>query len=335
VIDPLVTINEYSADALRFTLAVLAVQGRDIKLSKERLELIRNFTNKLFNASKFLLLNEASFKDLKDIEVKTKLGLYIKSRLNLATSEVREHLDSYRFNDAATTLYRFLWNEFCDWGIELAKAQKEAIGELGAIFKEAMKLLHPFMPFISEYLYQELSDTSLETSESIMIKPYPDDVTRNSEIEETFSLIIEAIVGIRRAKATLDIAGLIPKAAIKFGERKFDETFSSFIKLLAKVEDITFTTTKIDNAVRDVCDNLEVFIPLENVDLTPIVQRLNAQKIKIEKEVAKLENMLNNEKFVANAPKEVITQNQSALNDAKAKLSKVNDELDSLAKAAN
>jgi valyl-tRNA synthetase len=335
VIDPLDMINEFSADALRFTLAVLAVQGRDIRLSKDRLEQMRNFTNKLFNASRFLLLNEKSFKDLEDIHVQTKLGLYIKSRLNAAAKEVRDYLDNYRFNDAATTLYRFLWGEFCDWGIELAKAQKESVGELGAIFKEAMKLLHPFMPFISEYLYQELSGTSLETSESIMIKPYPADLTQDKETEETFSLVIEAIVGIRRAKATLDIAGVIPKAAVKLENKTIDETFSPFIKLLAKVEEITFTTTNLQNAVRDVGDNLEVFIPLENVDLSALIQRLNAQKIKLEKETAKLENMLSNEKFIANAPKEVVLQNQNALNDAKSKLSKIDDELNTLLRVKN
>ncbi|MDR3345778.1 MAG: valine--tRNA ligase [Campylobacteraceae bacterium] len=333
VIDPLDMINEFSADALRFTLAVLAVQGRDIRLSRDKLEQMRNFTNKLFNASRFLLLNEKSFKDVGEIEIKTELGLYMKSRLNAATKEVREYLESYRFNDAATTLYRFLWGEFCDWGIELAKAQKNAVSELGGIFKEAMKLLHPFMPFISEYLYQELGSTTLDEASSIMVKEYPSDLTQDEKIEETFSLIVEAIVGIRRAKATLDIAGTLPQAAIKLENKSIDEKFSPFIKLLAKVENVSFVSENPQNAVRDVGDNLEVFIPLENVDLTPLVQRLNAQKVKLEKESAKLEGMLGNERFVANAPKEVVEQNRAALNDAKSKLSKVDEELEALSKA--
>ena len=182
VIDPLDSIAEYSADTLRFTLAILAVQGRDIKLSGEKLEQIRNFTNKLYNASRFLLMNAEKFDDLETIQIKTPLGAYMKSRLALATQEVRAHFSDYRFNDAATTLYRFLWGEFCDWGIELSKADKSAVAELGAIFKEAMKLLHPFMPFISEFLYQELSDTNLEMSESIMIKRYPFDLQQDFDI---------------------------------------------------------------------------------------------------------------------------------------------------------
>ncbi|MDR2100932.1 MAG: class I tRNA ligase family protein, partial [Campylobacteraceae bacterium] len=201
--------------------------------------------------------------------------------------------------------------------------------------KEAMKLLHPFMPFISEYLYQELSNTSLEISESIMIKAYPLSLAQNRDIEETFSLVIEAIVGIRRAKATLDIAGSISKAAIKLEKGTLSEEFTPFIKLLAKVKNVIFTNTNLQNAVRDVGDNLEVFIPLENVDLSAIIQRLSAQKAKAEKEAAKLEGMLNNEKFIANAPQDVILQNKNLLDDVKSKLSKIDDELKTLSKAEN
>jgi valyl-tRNA synthetase len=198
-----------------------------------------------------------------------------------------------------------------------------------------MKLLHPFMPFISEYLYQELSNTSLEISESIMIKAYPLSLAQNRDIEETFSLVIEAIVGIRRAKATLDIAGSISKAAIKLEKGTLSEEFTPFIKLLAKVKNVIFTNTNLQNAVRDVGDNLEVFIPLENVDLSAIIQRLSAQKAKAEKEAAKLEGMLNNEKFIANAPQDVILQNKNLLDDVKSKLSKIDDELKTLSKAEN
>ncbi len=137
VIDPLEMIERYSADSLRFTLALLAVQGRDIKLSVEKLEQSRNFTNKLFNASNFLLLNRESFQDLDEIEVKSPLGKYMLSRLNRALKETVDAIETYRFNDASTTIYRFLWGEFCDWGIELSKADKSSIDELGSIFKES------------------------------------------------------------------------------------------------------------------------------------------------------------------------------------------------------
>ncbi len=329
VIDPLNVINEYSADILRFTLAMLAVQGRDIRMSNDTLLQVRNFTNKLINASKFLLLNENKFEDLDKIEIRTDLGLYMQSRLNAAVSETRKHIDAYRFNDAATTLYRFLWNEFCDWGIELSKAQKEAINELGAIFKEALKLLHPFMPFITEYLYHELSSTSLENGNSIMIMPYPSDTKINEQIEQKFALVIESIVSIRRAKATIELGNQkIEKAFIKVDDDL--SKFGSFICKLAKVENIDFVSQKQQNCVGDVSDNLEVFIPLNGVDLEPIKARLKSQSEKLNKEIAKLSSMLNNENFVKNAPKEVVGQNQKGLNDAKNKLQKIENELKAL-----
>ena len=254
----------------------------------------------------------------------------MKSRLNVATKEVREHIDSYRFNDAATVLYRFLWGEFCDWGIELSKAEKSSVIELGAIFKEAMKLTHPFMPFISEFLYQELSDTKLEDVESIMVKNYPVDIEKDEEIEKIFELVIESIVSIRRAKATIDIPGKIEKLSIKLNEDIDLTKAIPFLKLLGKSSEVNFINEKLENAVRDVSDNLEVFIPLSGVDLTPIIDRLNAQKLKLEKEINKLNGMLNNERFVANAPKEVVEQNQKTLSDAKSKLEKIEEELTSL-----
>jgi valyl-tRNA synthetase len=123
VIDPLDMVEEFSADVVRFSLCYLAVQGRDIKLGKKHLEQFRNFTNKLYNASNFLQLNVATFPDLKDIEIKTPLGLYMQSKLSVAVEELRNAIESYRFNEAASSLYRFVWNEFCDWGIEYAKAK--------------------------------------------------------------------------------------------------------------------------------------------------------------------------------------------------------------------
>ncbi|PKZ29828.1 valine--tRNA ligase [Campylobacter ureolyticus] len=331
VIDPLVKIDEYSADILRFTLALLCIQGRDIRLSEEKLILVRNFTNKLYNAHKFLLLNESKFPNLSELELKTELGIYMFSRFQNCVSETRKNLDEYRFNDAANEIYKFLWDEFCDWGIELSKAQKSAIKELGAIFKEAMKLLNPFMPFLSEYLWHELSGTSLQNSDSIMIMPYPKATKQNSEIEAKFSLIIESIVAIRRAKATIDLGNSkIPLAYIKLNESINLENELEFIKLLAKCDDVKFVNEKVADAVADVSQNLSVFVPLSGVDLSEILKRLNAQKTKLEKEILKLEGMLKNEKFIANAPAEVVQTNREGLENAKDQLSKVENEIRSL-----
>ncbi len=328
VVDPLDMIEEYSTDTLRFTLAVLAVQGRDIKLSKEKTEQIRNFTNKLYNASRYLLMQRESFEDMSNIRFKTDLGRYIKSRFELAVKETREFLDVYRFNDAATTLYRFLWGEFCDWGIEFSKASKESIAELGAVFKEAMKLLHPFMPFISEYIYQSLSGTKLENNRSIMVLPYPKTADRDKETEELFSLAIEAVISIRRAKANIDLANKkIEKAIVN--SKKDLSSVKNYIELLAKVNEIEFASSMQENAISDISENLEVYIPLERVDLKPIISRLENQKVKLEKEIAKLNGMLNNQNFIKNAPKNVIEQNETALKKAKENLKKVEDRLKS------
>jgi len=328
VIDPLDTIEQYSADALRFTLAVLAVQGRDIKLSQDKLELSRNFTNKLYNAAKYLQMNVRVFDNLENIEIKTPLGKYMLSRFALAVQETRSFIDQYRFNDAATTLYRFLWGEFCDWGIELSKASKTSVAELGAIFKEAMKLLHPFMPFITEYLWHQLSNTSIETESSIMVQPYPADLKRDEAIEKEFANIIEAIVSIRRAKATVDMPGKrIEIAYIKADEQMDDKLATPFIKLLAKTENVEFVNKKVENAITDVSDHMEVYLPLTGIDLKPILERLEKQQAKLTKEVIKLSNMLKNEKFVANAPASVVEENRKALEEAEIKLKKVEAEL--------
>ena len=331
VIDPLVSIDEYSADILRFTLALLAVQGRDIKLSDEKMKLVRNFTNKLYNASKYLLLNEPKFANLSDAKIETKLGKYMLSRFNECVREVRENIDAYRFNDAANAIYKFLWDEFCDWGIELSKADKGSVRELGAIFKEAMRLLSPFMPFISEYLFHELSGSNLQSASSIMIEAYPQANERDLQIEKTFELVIEAIVAIRRAKATIEQGNSkIAKAFIKLNGNENLTEATNYISLLAKCEQIEFCDAKIENAARDVSENLEVFVPLEGVDMSAVIMRLQSQKTKLEKEIAKLSSMLNNEKFVASAPQAVVEANREGLASAVQKLEKVDSELANL-----
>ena len=333
VIDPLDMVEKYSADILRFTLAISAAQGRDIRMSQDKLEQNRNFTNKLYNAAKFLQMNADAFPDLKGFCIESNLGRYMLSRLNVATAEARACLDEYRFNDAATVIYRFIWNEFCDWGIELSKADKEAIIDLGAIFKESMKLLHPFMPFITEYLYHELSGTSLEESESIMVKKYPYKTKKRLKDEARFELIMDAIISIRRAKILVDLANQkIQKAYVKIDglSDKEEEMMKPFISKLAKVEIVEFTQNKIQNSVSDISQKCETFIPTESIDLAPIITRLTKQDEKLQKEIDKLNNMLNNERFVANAPQDVLEKNREALADAINKQEKVIEQLNSL-----
>jgi valyl-tRNA synthetase len=253
------------------------------------------------------------------------------SRFHAATSETRAFLDEYRFNDAATVLYRFLWNEFCDWGIELAKASKESVEELGSIFKESMKLLHPFMPFITEYLYHELSGTTLEEGNSIMVMQYPENTTIDEGIEAEFAIIMDAIITIRRAKTLVDLGNQkIPLAYVKCSGNH--TMMEPFIARLGKVEALKFTDTKVDNAISDIGDCVEVYLPTEAIDLSPIIDRLTKQREKLQKEADKLNGMLSNERFVANAPESVITENRNGLADAQDKIEKITAQLSSLEK---
>ncbi len=331
VIDPLVMIDKYSTDALRFTLAVLAVQGRDIKLSEDKLEQSRNFTNKLFNATNFLQLNFDKFDDLDAKNIKTPLGQYMLSRFYVAVNETRDYMDSYRFNDGATVLYRFLWGEFCDWGIELSKASKDSISEMGSIFKESLKLLHPFMPFITEYLYHKLSGTALENDISIMVSSYPKAGEIDTEITKEFEQIMEAIVSVRRCKTLIDKGNQkIEKAYIKMNGDIDTKLYIPFIEKLGKVTNIEFVNEKLAKCVTDVSDSLVSMIATDDIDMSEIIIKLERQKEKLEKEVTKLSGMLNNERFVANAPKEVIDENRSMLHEASVKLEKVISELSSI-----
>jgi valyl-tRNA synthetase len=328
VIDPLDMVEEHSADIIRFTLAYLAVQGRDIKLGEKNLEQFRNFTNKLYNATNFLQLNIDTFPDLKDIEIKTPLGLYMQSRLSTAVDELRENLETFKFNEAASTLYKFVWNEFCNWGIEYSKGSKDSILELGAIFKETLKMTSPFMPFISDYLYHKLSGTTLEEGESLMINNFPKNIAKNQEVEDMFAVIEEAIISVRRAKVVIDMGNSkIAKAYIKVDVSIDKEIAKPFIEKLGKVLSIEFVDAKVENSITDVSNNLEVYLPTSEIDMSPIIDKLSKQQVKTQKEFDKLNGMLSNERFVANAPESVITENRKALEDAKTKLEKIENEL--------
>ena len=336
VIDPLAMIEEFGADSLRFALAYSCAQGRDVRLAKSQLELAKNFANKLYNAAQFLLLyakqadsNFSGFSELESINAyHTPLGRYAKSRLNSATKDLKAALESYRFNDGASVAYRFLWGEFCDWCIELAKAQKESIAELGSVMIEAMKLLHPYMPFLTESLYHTLRGSELESSESIMITRYPSEVSQDSAIEQDYAHIKDAIVSLRRAKALIDLANKPIELAYIATDMPLNPAALQAICKLAKVGAIECVDTKARNGldkdcVADIGSLVKSYLPLQGIDLAPIITRLNNQNLKLEKEITKLQALESNEKFKANAPKEVLESNASALAEAKAKQAEV------------
>ncbi|MDR1451848.1 MAG: valine--tRNA ligase [Helicobacteraceae bacterium] len=324
VIDPIETIELYGADTLRFTLAALCAQGRDIRLSRKILETYKHFANKIYNAAKYLLLKRDLYAELDEITIETELGRYMNSRLNAAIAEIRGDLDGYRFNDAAVALYRFIWTEFCDWGVELSKADERSVGEIGAVFIEALKLLSPFMPFLSDRLYRALC----KKSTSVTVAPFPKVAKRDLEIEESFNVAIEAIASIRRAKALIDQANKpIEKAYVRL-YKNVALPPTRFIEKLARANKVEITDKKQSGA-SDISENLETTILIENFDLSSLIIRLRAQKEKIIKERDKLQGLLNNVDFIANAPLQTREKNRAAL----AEVVKILEELDARLKA--
>jgi len=185
------------------------------------------------------------------------------------------------------------------------------------------------MPFITEHLYHELSGTTLEDADSIMLMKYPSKTKQRKE-EETFEIIMDAIISIRRAKVLVDLANQkIEKAYVKIDGLSDENKVMMliFIQRLAKVENVEFTESKVENAVSEISDKCETFIPTDSIDLSSIISKLEKQSEKLDKEIGKLNGMLNNERFVANAPGDVLEKNRTLLADAKAKQEKVLEQL--------
>ena len=235
VINPLVLIETHSSDILRFSLAYNCIQGRDIKIGENSLNIGNALVVKIINALSFLQM----YKEQQNAEsnanrpfatldsIKSPLGLYIYAKFNICAKEVQSALNSYRFNDGANALYRFLFNDFCDFGIEAVKAQKEAVFEVGAILRETMKLLHPFMPFVSEFVWQSLRGSDIENAVSIMIEKFPVfDV--NLALNSDFEIMRDIITTIRRAKISIDLANRVHISGIYqggFKRQKFSRDF--------------------------------------------------------------------------------------------------------------
>lgn len=327
VIDPIEKIKSHGADALRFSLACLCAQGRDIKLSDKDLDLAKNFANKIFNAGNFLLLHldrmgiKEGFRELESFE--TPLGKYLFSLLNRTLLEFSNALDHYRFNDAGSILYRFFWGDFCDWGIELAKAQEKSIFELGSIFLTALKLLHPLMPFLSEHLYHALQRRTLEDSPSIMISAFPKPQKRDEGIEREFEAIKDVITTIRRLKTMLDLAGSFEGEVFIKAQVTNPSMLSLFVYKLAKIKTCIPTSQKPNNSIGDVGKFCECYIILDDIDLASIITRYENQSKKLQAESAKLQNLLDNANFIKNAPPNVLETTQNGLKESKEKLDKI------------
>ncbi|OGF56438.1 MAG: valine--tRNA ligase [Candidatus Firestonebacteria bacterium RIFOXYC2_FULL_39_67] len=359
VIDPLVVLDKYGTDALRFTLGVQAAQGRDIYLSDERFEGYRNFVNKLWNASRFVLMNLEGFDRSVIKPEKLQLTLadrWMLSKFNRLVEEVTKNLGTYNFDKAAQGLYDFLWHEFCDWYIELAKPRmnvknldslKTVEGKhtaretvqfiISDTLEKTLRLLHPFMPFVTEEIWQSLP----HEGESIMKSKWPeaarDEIKK--DIEEEMELVKNIINAIRNARSEGKVnPGVKIRVNIKTKDEVSIKAINNslhYIMDLAKVEKIEVgpSVLKPELSVTAVLPKLEIFVILEGlIDLGKEKERLAGEIEKITLEIEKAKVKLSNESFLQRAPVEVIAIEKKKQQDYIEKKQKLEENLERMRK---
>ena len=338
VIDPLTMMDKYGTDALRFTLAAFAAQGRDIKLSEERIEGYRNFCNKLWNASRFVLMNldgyDGTYKLIPN-EERPASHRWILSRLNEACREVNHALEEFKFNDAASSIYKFIWNEYCDWFLELSKPhlyggndRKETQNILVYVLGNCLRLLHPFMPFITEEIHSKLPGTT----GSMMEDTFPEYKENNVDLEaeKTFSTVINVIDCVRNVRGEMNLnPGLNLDLLIRTRHDHEVTTLNNntqYINSLGRANLIQSgpTVKKPRVSISSVCGEMDIFIPLEGkINFTEEKNRVEKELNKIEKDIIVLVKKLSNKNFIDKAPPEVIEkdcQRKKILSEKQARL---------------
>ena len=333
-IDPLELIDEYGADALRFTLAAQAVQGRDVRLDPKRVEGYRNFTTKLWNATRFAAMNEAVHgKDAPTASLP--LTHWLLRELESAEIEVTRALETFRFNDAASAAYRFTWNAYCDWFVELAKpifagqdeqAKAETRQTAGFVLDRIFALLHPFMPFVTEHLWNETSTRAnlLAHEEWSQALSYDRDLA--SQIE----WVVDLVSAVRSMKAEMGLRPDIRPNLVVVAPSEATQTLigahHGAIARLARLGELERVDEPPSSALQIVVGEETWFMPLAgHVDVAAEAARLAKERDAIGKEVRQLEGKLANEKFVANAPTSVVEENQARLADARARMTRIGD----------
>lgn len=334
-VDPVEIIEKFGADSLRFMLVTGNTPGNDLRFSEKRVESARNFANKIWNASRFLLMNLENF-DKNFVPANENLTLadkWIISRLNKTAKEVTENLDKFELGEAARLMYEFIWSEFCDWYIELTK--KRLYGEnqqekstalyiLMTVLEKSLRLLHPFMPFLTEIIRQKLPNAE----GSIMLADWFTGGKIDEVSENQMNVIMEIIKVIRNLKNEV---GVEPRkkseVILKISNAELAEILKSnvnYISELAAADPITFSDEKPEHALAGVAEGVEIFLPLKDlIDTEKEIARLTKELEKLRKGIAMTENKLKNEKFISKAPAEVVQSEREKLSAANEKISSV------------
>ena len=346
VIDPLHVIDEFGADAFRFTLTSFAAMGRDIKLSTERIAGYRNFCNKLWNASRFTLMNLEDFDpsgiDLAKFDLQD-ADRWILTRLEETIRQTVQSLEDYKFNEAASTLYTFTWHNFCDWYIEMAKddlygedlqARVRVQSVLFTVLEQLLRLLHPLIPFITEEIWQSLPGE--RPCASIMQASYPDGAGLPTDADgaERMELVMEVIRAIRNIRGEMDVPP--GKQVTALLDCKTDqsrgilEEGAAAIRVLGKVDQLTIGQglQPPEQSATQVAADVEISLPLAGlVDVAEEEKRLTKEIGKVQKDLDLFTKKLSNEKFVANAPAHVLEKDRGKLKDAEEKMAVLQESL--------
>ncbi len=342
VIDPLQLIDKYGADALRFTLAAMAAQGRDIKLSEQRVEGYRNFGTKLWSAARFAELNECFTVDGFDpSQAKETLNRWIAHETAKTAAEVTEAIEAYKFNDAAAAVYRFIWNIYCDWYLELVKpvlagpdsaAKDETRAMVSWTRDEILKLLHPFMPFVTEELWSITASQKRENLLALTDWPSGPGVY-DAKAEAEIGWVTDLVTAVRSVRAEMNVNVPLPLVMVHVGDHVWDraQRWSEFIMRMARISEVTRSLKFPQGAVQLVVRGEVAALPLAGViDLAAERVRLNKEMAKAEADIARVDAKLGNPNFVARAPDEVVEEEKEKREEALARKAKIAEALERL-----
>ena len=339
VVDPLEVIDEYGADALRFTLAAMAAQGRDIKLSTQRIEGYRNFTTKLWNACRFAEMNHCvTVPGFAPTSAKETLNRWIAHEAAKAQREVTEAIETYKFNEAAGAVYRFVWNIFCDWYVELSKpvlqgadgpAKDETRAMTAWVRDEILKLLHPFTPFVTEELWKVTAEGGPARDGLLALASWPKPMTvADEEAEAEIGWVIDLVTAIRSVRAEMNItmATEIPLVlvGVSAATKERAERWAEVIRRLARLTNIAVVASAPAGAVQLIVRGEVAALPLAGViDFAAEQARLEKELARVDADIARIDSKLANADFISRAPEEVVEGEREKREEAQARRVKI------------